>query len=149
MGHPRAGRVVNRFWKRSFNDRFFVFLSFFVSFSDHFKNNRFKNLKKRSENGTKNYRKTKKRSFFKKMKTLTSLRAGWDFREKNFKLLLYFLFFQSKFNIKLIWTFIQENKTLVSPFGQYYRPTIVLFQEIKNFTFKISKAKLYLLFYPW
>ena len=33
-------RVVNRFWKQSLNDRFLVW------FSDHFKNNRFKNFKK-------------------------------------------------------------------------------------------------------
>ena len=59
--------VSYRFWKRSLNDRFFfVFLSLFLSFSDHFKNNRFKNFKK-------TIGKRKKRSFFKKMKTLTSL----------------------------------------------------------------------------
>ena len=63
------------------NDRFFVFLSFFVSFSDRFKNYRFfKKFLKRlflkwSENETKTIGKRKKRSFndrFQKLLTTLS-----------------------------------------------------------------------------
>ena len=60
---------------------FSVFLSFLVLFSDHFKNNRFKNFKKNESFS--NYRKTKQKTIgkrkkrsFKKMKTLTSLYKG-------------------------------------------------------------------------